>query len=130
MFAKPNALLRLEGLVLFLLAIAVYRHESYGWTLFWSTILAPDISMLGYLAGPKIGAVCYNIAHSKLLPGALALAGLFSGNPLLPSLSLVWFAHIGFDRMLGYGLKYPEGFKATHLGLIGQAAGRFLPCGG
>ena len=130
MFAKPNALLKLEGLVLFLLAIMIYHRESYGWPLFWWTLLVPDISMLGYLAGPKMGAVCYNIAHSKLLPGMLALAGLFYGNPLMLSLSLVWFAHIGIDRMLGYGLKYPEGFKVTHLGLIGQAAGRFLPCGG
>ena len=133
LFEKPTLLLRLEGLVLLCLAVAVYRHQSFGWGLFWSTLLLPDIALLGYLANARAGAIAYNITHSELLPGALALGSLAGGDALLLALSLTWFAHIGIDRLLGYGLKFPEGFKLTHLGVIGQAAntlfGRRLPCG-
>jgi hypothetical protein len=71
--------------------------------------------MVGYLAGPSIGAVAYNAFHSYPLPAALGLAGLVAGGPLAVSVALVWFAHIGMDRLMGYGLKYPTGFKNTHL---------------
>lgn len=131
-FEKPNTLLRLEGLGVFALALTIYWHQSPNWGLFWATILLPDLALLGYLVNPRIGAVAYNFTHAKLLPCALALVGLASGNALLLSLALIWFVHIGADRMLGYGLKYPEGFKITHLGVIGQASnaafGRFMPC--
>ena len=132
-FEKPNALLRLEGFIVFVLALAIYWHQSLSWALFWSTVLLPDLAILGYLVNSKVGAIAYNIAHSKLLPCTLALAAVATGGALLLSLALVWFVHIGIDRLLGYGLKYPEGFKITHLGVIGQAAnasfGRYLPCG-
>jgi Domain of unknown function (DUF4260) len=77
--------------------------------------LVPDLSMLGYLSGPQTGAVTYNLFHTYVLPGLLAALGLLTGSTLLVSLALVWFAHIGFDRMVGYGLKYPTGFFDTHL---------------
>ena len=76
--------------------------------------------MIGYLAGRRVGAICYNSAHTTLLPWALLLAGYFSGNSLALAIALIWFAHIGVDRALGYGLKYVTGFKDTHLGSIGQ----------
>lgn len=135
-FQKPNVLLRLEGLAIFVLALALYWRLSFSWALFWSTVFLPDLALLGYLRNSKVGAVAYNVTHSKLLPSALvvaAIASKASGNALLLGLALVWFVHIGVDRLLGYGLKYPEGFKFTHLGVIGQAArvsfGRYLPCG-
>ncbi|QWF71573.1 DUF4260 family protein [Methylomonas paludis] len=131
-FEKPNCLLRLEGLAVFILALAGYSHFSFGWGLFWSTLLLPDLALLGYLINARIGALTYNITHAKILPCALALAALALADDLLLSLALIWFVHIGLDRMFGYGLKYPEGFKITHLGVIGQASnlklGRYLPC--
>lgn len=119
-FEKPNALLRLEGFAVFAVALTFYWHLSLSWTLFWSCILLPDIALLGYLVTPRVGAVAYNFTHSKLLPSILILISMTGDNGLLLSLALIWFVHIGFDRLLGYGLKYPEGFKFTHLGVIGQ----------
>jgi hypothetical protein len=119
-FEKPNVLLRLEGLAVFILALALYRQLGHGWTLFWSTVLLPDVALLGYLANARVGARLYNLTHAKLLPAALAAAGLLMGIGLPVALALIWFVHIGVDRMLGYGLKYPQGFKATHLGEIGS----------
>jgi hypothetical protein len=130
-FEKPNALLRLEGFAVFILALAIYWHQSFSWTLFWSTIWLPDLAFFGYVVNSKVGAVTYNITHSKLLPCALALASVTNGGTLFLSLALIWFVHIGVDRLFGYGLKYPEGFKITHLGVIGQVAdasfSRYLP---
>lgn len=132
LFEKPNALLKLEGLAVFLLALALYWQQSFSWPLFWLTVLLPDIALVGYLVNAKVGARMYNITHSKILPGTLAVVAIAISNTLLSALALVWFVHIGVDRMLGYGLKYPEGFKVTHLGAIGQAAGELrgslLPC--
>ncbi|MDD4914860.1 MAG: DUF4260 domain-containing protein [Methylococcales bacterium] len=132
LFEKPNLLLRLEGLAVFGLALAVYWHYGFGWGLFWSTVLLPDLALLGYLVNARIGAVAYNVTHAKILPCVLAVAALAADNDLLISLSLIWFVHIGIDRLFGYGLKYPDGFKITHLGVIGQAGhgvfGRYSPC--
>ena len=72
--------------------------------------------MLGYLAGPRLGAMSYNLVHAYPLPAALLVYGFFASAPLAVLASLVWFAHIGLDRTLGYGLKSPKGFKETHLG--------------
>ena len=118
-------LLRLEGLALFVAAAAMYFYLARGewgngWPLFLALILAPDLAMLGYLAGPAIGAVTYNAAHITPGPLALAALGYFAGVPVLISLALIWAAHIGMDRALGYGLKYPEGFRFTHLGRLGR----------
>lgn len=136
LFEKPALLLRLEGLATFILALALYRQQGYGWGLFWSAVLLPDLALLGYLAHPRVGARLYNLTHAKLLPAALAAAGLLMANPACLALALTWFVHIGFDRMLGYGLKYPEGFKLTHLGRLGAAGEGArkrgwggLPCG-
>ena len=74
--------------------------------------------MLGYLGGPRFGAAAYNAFHSYPLPAALGIVGLLAGAPLAVGVALVWFAHIGMDRMLGYGLKYPIGFGDTHLGRL------------
>lgn len=112
--------LRLEGLAVIALSAALYARSGANWWLFAGLWLAPDLSMAGYWAGPRWGARCYNIVHSYLLPCALALAALaFPRTALLP-LALIWSNHIGVDRMLGYGLKYPSGFGATHLQRLGK----------
>ena len=116
----PRLLLRLEGLAVLALSIVLYRQTGAGWTLFALLFLAPDLSMLGYLAGPGPGARTYNAVHSYLVPLLLAVVGVVAGRPLVP-VALVWTAHIGFDRVLGYGLKYPTAFSDTHLGRIGRA---------
>jgi hypothetical protein len=81
-------------------------------------LLAPDLSMLGYVAGPRVGAVVYNVFHAYPLPAVLGIFGLLGGSPLVLAVALIWLAHIGMDRLLGYGLKYPTEFKDTHLGRL------------
>jgi hypothetical protein len=81
------------------------------------------VSFAAYLAGPKFGAMIYNAAHSYLGPMALLTAGLAGAAPLTLSIAMIWLAHIGIDRALGYGLKYAEGFAFTHLGRIGKGGG-------
>jgi hypothetical protein len=111
--------LRLEGLMAFLLATYLYDQAGGSWLAFLLLFLVPDVSFAGYLAGPRVGAVVYNVAHSYVGPLALVAILLMSGLEL--PLTLVWVAHIGFDRALGYGLKYPSAFGDTHLGRIGRA---------
>jgi hypothetical protein len=111
--------LRLEGLVALVLATYLYANEGGSWLLFGALFFVPDISFAGYLAGPRVGAMIYNVAHSYVGPLILAGAFFVSGRAGL-LVALVWGAHIGFDRALGYGLKYPTAFHDTHLGRIGQ----------
>jgi hypothetical protein len=109
-------ILRLEGLAVAAVAAALYAHTGASWWLFAELWLAPDLSMLGYLGGACWGARFYNAVHSYVAPGALALlALLLHATGLLP-FALIWVNHIGVDRLLGYGLKYAEGFGWTHLG--------------
>ena len=115
-------LLRLEGLTLFLGMILLYAVWGGSWLLFAVLFLVPDLSFLAYLADAKTGAVVYNAAHSYLAPVALMTSGFAIGDPLTLSIAMIWLAHIGIDRALGYGLKYAEGFGYTHLGRIGEAA--------
>jgi hypothetical protein len=110
-----RGLLRAEGLVVFAAAIALYFDAGYGWVLLVVLALAPDLSMLGYLAGPRAGAIAYDAVHAYALPIALAVVGVLAGFDLAVQLALIWVAHIGADRLIGYGLKYPSGFKDTHL---------------
>lgn len=97
------------------LSVLIYRHDQFSWVLFAAFFLAPDLSMLGYLANVRVGAGVYNFVHTFVATGVLfAIAILASRRQLLP-VALIWTAHIGFDRMLGFGLKYPTRFKDTHL---------------
>jgi hypothetical protein len=119
----PRLLLRLEGAALLIVAIAMFWQRGGSWRLFAILILAPDLSFFGYLAGPRVGAIVYNAVHATLAPIALALSGVFAASPTTIAVALIWLAHIGADRMLGYGLKYAAGFGFTHLGRVGRAAG-------
>jgi hypothetical protein len=113
-------LLRLEGTAAFGVAVALYAHAGFSWVGFVIFFLAPDISMLAYLGGPRVGAVGYNLFHTEVLALAAAAIGFLAGLPLLTAGGLVWIAHIGLDRALGYGLKYPDAFGHTHLSRIGR----------
>jgi hypothetical protein len=114
-------LLRLEGLALCAGAVLLYACSGSSWLLFAVLLLAPDLSFLGYLAGPRVGAVCYNVLHTTMGPLALGVAGSILAWPAAVAVALIWLAHIGIDRALGYGLKYDAGFAFTHLGRIGRA---------
>lgn len=116
MFKSPVALtLKAEGLAIATLATLLFAQTPASWGMFALLILAPDFSMLGYLLGTRIGAFCYNIAHSYLLPLALLALSYAGQFPVLIPVALIWIAHIGFDRAIGYGLKYASGFRDTHL---------------
>jgi hypothetical protein len=114
----PAVLLRLEGAAIFGAAIALYLHADYSVLALLILFLAPDLSFLGYLAGRSIGAATYNAVHTEIWPIVLAAAGVLAGASVLTQLGLIWLAHIGIDRVLGYGLKYPTAFKDTHLGRV------------
>ncbi len=112
--------LRLEGMCVLIAASVAYSRYGAGWGTFALFFLAPDVSFLGYLAGPRVGAISYNLAHSSAGAVACVTAGLVLPAPDVLSAGMIWCAHIGFDRALGYGLKYAEGFGYTHLGRIGR----------
>lgn len=118
-----RALLRLEGVVLFAGITLLYALWDGSWWVYAILFLAPDLSFAAYLAGPKAGALVYNAAHSYLGPVVLMTTGLALASPLVLSIAMIWLAHIGIDRALGYGLKYQAGFVYTHLGRIGRASG-------
>lgn len=111
----PGTLLRVEGGVLLAISALLYWTNGGSWVLFALLILAPDVSMMGYFFGAKVGAATYNSVHACVLPAGLAAFGVLAGSPLAVSVALVWLAHIGMDRLVGYGLKYGSGFKDTHL---------------
>lgn len=115
-----RVVLRLEGLCVFIAAIVAYSKFGLGWGTFALFFLAPDLALLGYLAGPIAGAVSYNLAHSYCGAVVCLAAGLVLPAPTILCIGLIWCAHIGFDRALGYGLKYSSGFGFTHLGRIGK----------
>jgi hypothetical protein len=107
--------LRLEGLAVAALAAVLYSRTGASWWLFAGLWLVPDLSMIGYMAGSRWGANCYNAIHSYMLPVAMTIAALLLHRAALVPFALIWFNHIGVDRLLGYGLKYPTGFGYTHL---------------
>ncbi len=114
--SAPRLLLHLEGLVALLAACALYRLLGASWVKFGMLFLVPDISLLGDAFGKGTGATVYNTGHTYVGPFLLALVGYLGGWPSLLPLCLIWAGHIGFDRLLGFGLKYPDDAKTTHLG--------------
>ncbi|MDT4291705.1 DUF4260 domain-containing protein [Methylomonas sp. MO1] len=115
-----RVLLRLEGFCVLVVACVAYSKFSLDWGTFAIYFLVPDIFLLGYFAGAKVGAISYNTAHSHIGAIASLVIGFTLPSPALQCAGLIWCAHIVFDRALGYGLKYPEGFSFTHLGRIGR----------
>ena len=112
----PRRWLGLEGLVLLAGALIAYRTLGQPWWLVPAGILVPDIAMSGYVAGTRLGAHLYNLAHATALPAVMLGIGYWQADRLLMALALIWLAHIGLDRLLGTGLKYNDRFTHTHLG--------------
>ena len=110
-----RTILRIEGAVIGGFAILLYAQTDAGWLWFALLILAPDLSMLGYLRGPRAGARVYNAAHTLIVPAALSLVGLDTEWLWAIPLGFIWAAHIGIDRAVGYGLKDVSAFRRTHL---------------
>ena len=116
--SMPHILLRLEGLAVFLVAVTLYSNQAYSWWVFALLLLAPDLSMVGYAAGKRWGSVVYNLVHTSTLPLLLAAVSFVAGLPLGLQLALIWLAHIGMDRTVGYGLKYATDFKDSHFSRV------------
>jgi Domain of unknown function (DUF4260) len=115
----PALLLRTEGATVLMLSLFLYAKSGGSWLLYVVLLLVPDLGMLGYFGGTRAGSVTYNLVHTYVPPAALALVGVTFGNRPATAIALIWFGHIGMDRLLGYGLKYPTAFRHTHLGVIG-----------
>jgi hypothetical protein len=115
-----RTMLRLEGLALFLGMTLLYWVWDGSWWVYAALFLAPDLSFLAYFWGSRFGAMLYNAVHTYMVPMALMTVGFTTAEPLVLSIAMIWLAHIGFDRALGYGLKYSTGFTFTHLGRIGR----------
>lgn len=124
---KVRQLLRVEALAVLIASTVVFFHLGGRLWVFAVLFFAPDLSFAGYAVSKKVGAVCYNAIHSYALHAALAVAGVLTGHPVLWQIALIFAAHAGFDRSLGYGLKYAAGFHHTHLGRIGKRTGDHPP---
>jgi hypothetical protein len=112
---RPNLLLRAEGGIVFVVSILLYGEIGASWILFVVLVLAPDLSILAYLLGVRLGTVLYNIFHVLVAPLVLIALSILCKQFWLLPYGLIWTAHIGVDRLLGFGLKYPTQFRDTHL---------------
>ena len=120
---KPKLWLRLEGLVLLIVTIIAFAGQHQRWWLYPALLLAPDIFMLGYLADTKVGAFFYNLGHSYFAPALMILFSWRAESKVNLAIGIIWLGHIGWDRLLGYGLKYDSSFKHTHLGDLEKSSG-------
>jgi hypothetical protein len=117
-YSLPGLLLRLEGAAFFAAALLLYRSFPFSWLAFFLLLLLPDLTMLGYLWGHRAGSVLYNLGHTYILPLGLGGVSLWLGFMPGVQAAIIWLAHIGLDRLVGYGLKYPTDFKDTHLSRV------------
>ncbi len=116
-----NQLLRWEEALMFVLGAGLYNSLDYPWWVFWALLLAPDISMAGYLINEKAGAYLYNLFHHKAVAIALFVTGMISGFEIIQLAGIILFSHSSLDRVFNYGLKHTDSFKHTHLGWIGKS---------
>ena len=115
-----NTIIKLEESALFIFGIFLFNQLSFEWWWFLVLILAPDLSMLGYVFGNKTGAFFYNIFHHKGIALLIYALGFYLNIEIIQIAGIILFSHSAMDRMFGYGLKYEKGFKYTHLGEIGK----------
>jgi len=114
-YSLPKLMLHIEGLAILIAAAALYASQGYSWLAFALLLLTPDLVMLGYLWNIRTGTILYNLGHTYTGPLLLSGVSLLTGSDMGLQFSLIWLAHIGMDRTVGYGLKYPDSFKETHL---------------
>ena len=114
-FSLPNIFLRIEGLVLLILSSIMFFNQNGIWIIYLALIFLPDIGMSGYFVNTKIGAVVYNLFHTTAIPATLLVIFFLTQQYSLLIFGFVWLAHIGIDRLMGYGLKYTDEFKHTHM---------------
>ena len=113
--STPAMMLRLEGLAVLLLALFAYSRFEFSWLVFFLLLLWPDIAIVAYAINKELGTAVYNLLHTYTLPIIfIAVSILFSWTFGI-QFALIWFAHIGMDRLFGYGLKYKSEFKDTHI---------------
>jgi hypothetical protein len=112
--------LRAEGVASFAAGLAGFLFLGLPWWAFALLLIVPDVSMVGYLRGPRVGAILYNVVHNLATGVAVAGIGLAIGSVPLAAAGAILVAHSGMDRIAGYGLKFPDSFHATHLGRIGR----------
>ena len=115
-------LIKLEELFFVLISVVLFRSLDYAWPWFLVLFLAPDLGMIGYLVGTRVGAITYNVTHHKAVAISAYIAGAIFGVGIMQLAGLIILAHSSFDRVLGYGLKHPDSFKHTHLGMIGASS--------
>lgn len=111
----PNLWLRLEGLAVLVTAVVLFGQTEMSWWLFVLLLLAPDLAMVGYLLNPRVGALVYNLFHNYAIVLVVLGVATYGGPTWLWAVGLIWLAHIGMDRLVGYGFKYGDQFKHTHL---------------
>lgn len=109
-----------EGVGIFAVATGLYFHWGGTWLVYALLFFAPDLAFLGYAVSTRVGSVAYNITHHQGLAGLCIVVGMIAGMNTVIHAGCIMLAHSAFDRMLGYGLKYPDAFKHTHLGWIGR----------
>jgi hypothetical protein len=113
-------LLKIEEAAMFGFSIVLFTQTDFAWWWYLVLILTPDIGMLGYLAGNRVGAWTYNLFHHKAVAILILCIGWTVGNEWLELAGITLFGHSSLDRILGYGLKYADSFQHTHLGWIGS----------
>lgn len=113
-----KALLHVEGFTVLALSLYFYGYYQFSWVLFIILLFSPDVSMFGYLLNHKIGAIIYNVFHTYTFSIGMVFCGLILTNETMLAIGFIWSAHIGMDRMIGFGLKYPTDFKDTHLNRV------------
>jgi len=113
-------MIRLEELGIFLFSIYLFSGLPFPWWYYPILLFAPDISIAAYVAGPRVGAIVYNLVHHRALDLLLYVAGILLSAPILSLAGIIMFSHSSLDRVLGYGLKFPDAFTNTHLGRIGR----------
>lgn len=115
-----KTLIKVEEAAQFALSIFLFTQLPFALWVYPALLLVPDVSMIGYVMNPKIGAFFYNLFHHKAVAIVIGLLGFYLGNDFILLAGIILFGHSAMDRMFGYGLKFNTGFGDTHLGEIGN----------
>jgi len=110
-----KVLLSMESMTVLAVSLFLYSQSGFSWIMFFVLLLFPDLAMVGYLKNKRVGSYLYNTFHTYTLPAIAVALGYLLPVPILIAVGLIWAAHIGMDRLVGYGLKYETDFKDTHL---------------